>query len=788
MNRSRLPPLNPLRKRPPPPVGEARPPRAVGHARRGKPDDPHARDASRRGQLFERVNRGILLTAAGRDYLPPVRNAFRQIADASQRVSGAADSGVLTVSVTLFFASAWLVPRLAEFREACPDVDLQVVTSHALADSRATASTSRSVMASALHRAVQRAPADGGDRRARTELVARLGMPATPAGTVGWPQLHDAERKGWHIWFGAQRIDDFGPPRGPRSTTPACCCRRSSPASAAAGRDGARRAGKRRLVQLADVAWLDDFAYYLVYPPHHAERPKVAAFRRWILDAALADGAASMSGARSALRHGARFFADRLTCGPAPITTDQRRETMPALLRRATRIATLSAAFFVACAALPLPAHAYRAPTGYSNEADLDHDTYRNRDGETVHAPAHSKSGRVPDGARAAATARTASAATGAHVLGARRRRRVAVASAEWPIRTVAAARRCQRRSAAKYNSRSRRPHAARRRRASRAARPPNHPTPPRPRAARAVSTTSDFHTEMAQYVFTMNRVGKIEPPKRQILKDISLSFFPGAIGVLGLNGSGKSTLIRIMAGVDKDIEGEATPMPNLNIGYLPQEPQLDPTKTARSRRGRPRRPVPGQQETRGNLRGVRRAGRRLRRARSRAGEVRSDPRRATAAAPEQLEVAADALRLPSWDARIEHLSAAKAPRRAVQAAARKPDMLLLDEPTNHLDAESVDWLEQFLVRFPGTVVAVTHDRYSSTTRPRDSRTRPRSRYSVEGQLQQLARPEGRAPEAGRSVGIGAPEGDQEGTGVGARQNPKGRQGEVEGPSRASRS
>ncbi|WP_118184938.1 energy-dependent translational throttle protein EttA [Paraburkholderia phosphatilytica] len=220
----------------------------------------------------------------------------------------------------------------------------------------------------------------------------------------------------------------------------------------------------------------------------------------------------------------------------------------------------------------------------------------------------------------------------------------------------------------------------------------------------------------MAQYVFTMNRVGKIVPPKRQILKDISLSFFPGAkIGLLGLNGSGKSTLIRIMAGVDKDIEGEATPMPNLNIGYLPQEPQLDPQKTVRE----------AVEEGLGEVFG---AQKKLDEIYAAYAEPDADFDALAAeqakyeailaasdgGSPEQqIEVAADALRLPPWDAKIEHLSGGEKRRVALcKLLLEKPDMLLLDEPTNHLDAESVEWLEQFLTRFPGTVVAVTHDRY----------------------------------------------------------------------------
>ena len=219
----------------------------------------------------------------------------------------------------------------------------------------------------------------------------------------------------------------------------------------------------------------------------------------------------------------------------------------------------------------------------------------------------------------------------------------------------------------------------------------------------------------MAQYVFTMNRVGKIVPPKRQILKDISLSFFPGAkIGLLGLNGSGKSTLIRIMAGVDKDIEGEATPMPNLNIGYLPQEPQLDPQKTVRE----------AVEEGLGEVFGAQKKLDEIYAAYAEpdadfdalaAEQAKYEAILATTdgSAEQQIEIAADALRLPAWDAKIENLSGGEKRRVALcKLLLEKPDMLLLDEPTNHLDAESVEWLEQFLTRFPGTVVAVTHDRY----------------------------------------------------------------------------
>ncbi len=221
----------------------------------------------------------------------------------------------------------------------------------------------------------------------------------------------------------------------------------------------------------------------------------------------------------------------------------------------------------------------------------------------------------------------------------------------------------------------------------------------------------------MAQYVFTMNRVGKIVPPKRQILKDISLSFFPGAkIGVLGLNGSGKSTLLKIMAGVDTEIEGEATPMPGIKIGYLPQEPKLDPEQTVR-------------QSVESGMGEVMEAKQRLEEIYAAYAEPDADFDKLSeeqqkleaiisAAGAEgdsehQLEIAADALRLPAWDATIKNLSGGEKRRVALcRLLLSKPDMLLLDEPTNHLDAESVDWLEQFLQRFGGTVVAITHDRY----------------------------------------------------------------------------
>ena len=220
----------------------------------------------------------------------------------------------------------------------------------------------------------------------------------------------------------------------------------------------------------------------------------------------------------------------------------------------------------------------------------------------------------------------------------------------------------------------------------------------------------------MAQYVYTMNRVSKIVPPKREILKDISLSFFPGAkIGVLGLNGSGKSTLLKIMAGLDTEFQGEARPMPGLKVGYLAQEPHLDPDK-----------------DVRGNVEdGVREAVDALAELDQVYADYASPEADFDALAKRQgeleeiieawdahnldhaLDVAADALRLPPWDADVTSLSGGERRRVALcRLLLSKPDMLLLDEPTNHLDADSVFWLEKFLEEFAGTVVAVTHDRY----------------------------------------------------------------------------
>ncbi|MGZ8268915.1 MAG: ATP-binding cassette domain-containing protein, partial [Burkholderiales bacterium] len=222
----------------------------------------------------------------------------------------------------------------------------------------------------------------------------------------------------------------------------------------------------------------------------------------------------------------------------------------------------------------------------------------------------------------------------------------------------------------------------------------------------------------MAQYVYTMRRVGKVVPPKRVILKDISLSFFPGAkIGVLGLNGAGKSSLLRIMSGEEKDFEGEAIPMPGMRVGFLPQEPQLDAAKDVRGN------VEEGVGETVALLARFNEISNRfaepleddeMAKLLEEQGELQAKIEAAGGWEIERkLEVAADALRLPPWDADVTKISGGEKRRVALcRLLLSEPDMLLLDEPTNHLDALSVQWLEQFLERYPGTVIAVTHDRY----------------------------------------------------------------------------
>jgi sulfate-transporting ATPase len=295
----------------------------------------------------------------------------------------------------------------------------------------------------------------------------------------------------------------------------------------------------------------------------------------------------------------------------------------------------------------------------------------------------------------------------------------------------------------------------------------------------------------MAQYVFTMNRVGKIVPPKRQILKDISLSFFPGAkIGVLGLNGSGKSTLLKIMAGLDKDIEGEAVPMPGLKIGYLPQEPQLDPEQTVR-------------QAVEEGIGGALAAQKRLEEVYAAYAEPDADfdalateqaELEAIIAAAggentdHQLDIAADALRLPPWDAKIGPLSGGEKRRVALcRLLLSKPDMLLLDEPTNHLDAESVEWLEQFLSASPAPWWPSPTTATSWTTPPSGSWNSTAATASPTRATTPTGW-KGKAP-GGRAEGRGRPrQGHEAGTGVGAqeRQGPPGQEQGASGPLRGA--
>lgn len=239
-------------------------------------------------RLFERVNRGIYLTQAGRDYLPPIRNAFRQIAEASRRVGASIDGGILTVSVTPFFASAWLVPRMKSFQDAYPGIDLQIVTSSALVD------FSRSGVDVAVRHGLGRYPGLRSDRVVAVEmvvvaapsLVERLGLPHGPEDLLSWPHVHDAERKGWSLWFQSNGFDELRAPRGLSFDDSSLLLKAVLTGQGAGLLPAAMVAGEiesRQLVQLLGAARMEDFAYYLVSPETTQNHPKIRAFRNWIL-------------------------------------------------------------------------------------------------------------------------------------------------------------------------------------------------------------------------------------------------------------------------------------------------------------------------------------------------------------------------------------------------------------------------------------------------------------------------------------------------------------------------
>jgi LysR family transcriptional regulator, glycine cleavage system transcriptional activator len=241
--------------------------------------------------LFRRLNRGLVLSEAGRSYFPPVRNAFRQIAEASQRVAAVSDAGVLALSVAPFFAAAWLIPRLAAFQAAYPEIDVQVSATNALTD------FSTGDVDLAVRHGLGKYPGLISERILAVEivpvaapgLVAARGVPKEPAALARWPQLHDAERKAWHAWLQSRGVDEIGAPRGPSFDDPSLLL-----SAARAGQGAglfpaamvAEDLAKGSLVKLADPGRLDDFAYYLVYPEAHRRRSKVAAFRAWILETA----------------------------------------------------------------------------------------------------------------------------------------------------------------------------------------------------------------------------------------------------------------------------------------------------------------------------------------------------------------------------------------------------------------------------------------------------------------------------------------------------------------------
>ncbi|MGJ7532069.1 MULTISPECIES: transcriptional regulator GcvA [unclassified Variovorax] len=255
-------------------------------------------------QLFRRVNRGVFLTDAGQAYLPPVRNAFRQISDATQKVAVPAETGLLTVSATPFFASAWLVPRLKSFQDAHPDIDLQVLTGNALAD------FSRDGVDVAIRHGMGQYPGLASQRVLTVEmipvaapaLVAEHGKPKKPADLLLWPRVNDADRKGWRLWFEAQGIEDAGPARGPSFDDAGLLLQAVLAGQGAALLPAAMMAPEieqGRLVQLSKATWLEDFAYYLVCPEGSRDRPKVAAFRDWLLSAVRQKSASSGSRKRA---------------------------------------------------------------------------------------------------------------------------------------------------------------------------------------------------------------------------------------------------------------------------------------------------------------------------------------------------------------------------------------------------------------------------------------------------------------------------------------------------------
>ncbi|WP_375338448.1 transcriptional regulator GcvA [Variovorax paradoxus] len=255
-------------------------------------------------QLFRRVNRGVFLTDAGQAYLPPVRNAFRQISDATQKVAVPAETGLLTVSATPFFASAWLVPRLKSFQDAHPDIDLQVLTSNALAD------FSRDGVDVAIRHGMGQYPGLASQRVLTVEmipvaapaLVAEHGKPKKPADLLRWPRVNDADRKGWRLWFEAQGIEDAGPARGPSFDDAGLLLQAVLAGQGSALLPAAMMAPEieqGRLVQLSKATWLEDFAYYLVCPEGSRDRPKVAAFRDWLLSAVRQKSASSGSRKRA---------------------------------------------------------------------------------------------------------------------------------------------------------------------------------------------------------------------------------------------------------------------------------------------------------------------------------------------------------------------------------------------------------------------------------------------------------------------------------------------------------